>query len=265
MKCDNQGPIESPTRTLIAGDYVIPEGFSAEINIEGRIVVVRKKENWEEQAKRSMLRLIEAFHDVNFPTPEGFSREDLCAWVNSYKTGCAKERALSFIEFLDKNSYAGKMCVSNPECEDIVNAFVEKDWAKVIAYANKYLCDHGIEEKPESRLPHEQKPAGWSDEDEKKIIFLERLIEHNVPDGQYGLVDGMKGGFVTKPEAISMLKSIRQQPNNNLRWLRATEGANLPESIIIPDGEEPRFGKFAVRDSYYIPVEELKNLPKDES
>lgn len=59
------------------------------------------------------------------------------------------------------------------------------------------------------------------------------------------------------------IKPLR--PHHTIRWRRATEGANLPESIIIPDGEEPRFGKCAVKDSYYIPVEELKNLPKDES
>lgn len=53
------------------------------------------------------------------------------------------------------------------------------------------------------------KPAEWSEEDEKKIIFLERLIRYNVPEGQYGWTDGHKGGFVTKLEAISMLKSLR--------------------------------------------------------
>jgi hypothetical protein len=58
-----------------------------------------------------------------------------------------------------------------------------------------------------------QQPAEWSEEDKKKIIFLERLIEHNVPEGQYGWADGNKGGFVTKQEAISMLESIRPQPH----------------------------------------------------
>ena len=55
----------------------------------------------------------------------------------------------------------------------------------------------------------EQKPVEWSEEDEKKMFFLERLIEYNVPDGQYGWADGREGGFVTKSEAISMLKSLR--------------------------------------------------------
>lgn len=59
----------------------------------------------------------------------------------------------------------------------------------------------------------------WSEEDEKKITFLERLIRYNVPEGQYGWVDGHKGGFVTKLEAISMLKSLRPQPKAELTLL----------------------------------------------
>lgn len=64
-----------------------------------------------------------------------------------------------------------------------------------------------LKEKIDSSM--ETKPAEWSEEDEAKITFLERLIRYNVPDGQYGWVDGHKGGFVTKLEAISMLKSLR--------------------------------------------------------
>ena len=59
MKCDNAGPIESPTRTLIAGDYIIPDGFYAEINIEGRIVVVRKKETAFESVRKEILAAVE--------------------------------------------------------------------------------------------------------------------------------------------------------------------------------------------------------------
>ena len=80
-------------------------------------------------------------------------------------------------------------------CEQILAYLEKQKEQKLISISH---C-HEIEKpKPE-----------WSEEDEKKIIFLERLIEHNVPDGQYGWVDGMKGGFVTKSEAISMLKSLR--------------------------------------------------------
>ena len=79
----------------------------------------------------------------------------------------------------------------------------------------------------------EQPPAEWSEEDEEKITFLERLIRYNVPEGQYSLADGHKGGFVTKLEAIFMLKSLRPQP----RWkpseeqMKALEDAKMRMSL----------------------------------
>ena len=38
-------------------------------------------ENRDEKVKKSINRLIRYYHDVNFPTPEGFSRKDLLDWV----------------------------------------------------------------------------------------------------------------------------------------------------------------------------------------
>lgn len=89
----------------------------------------------------------------------------------------------------------------------------------------------------------------WSKEDEKQIRQIERIVKN-------------AGCTKTLQDKIhNWFKSLLQ--HHTIRWRRATEGANLPESIIIPDGEEPRFGKCAVKDSYYIPVEELKELPKE--
>lgn len=99
----------------------------------------------------------------------------------------------------------------DPELEESI-----KDWKKCLAYLEKQK-----EQKPFSQevfdiakheaLWGEQPPAEWSEEDEEKITFLERLIRYNVPEGQYSLADGHKGGFVTKLEAIFMLKSLRPQ------------------------------------------------------
>lgn len=38
-------------------------------------------ESEDEKVKKSLIRLVKAFYDVNFPTPEGFSRKDLFAWL----------------------------------------------------------------------------------------------------------------------------------------------------------------------------------------
>jgi hypothetical protein len=67
-------------------------------------------------------------------------------------------------------------------------------------------------------LQKEQKPAEWSEEDEKKIHFLSRLIELQVKNTEYCF---SKGYFVSKQEAIEMLKSLRphlkqEQPDVDL-------------------------------------------------
>lgn len=50
-----------------------------------------------------------------------------------------KELALSFINYIDEHRYDGKMSVSNAECDDIVSAFVAKDWAKINRYYTKFI------------------------------------------------------------------------------------------------------------------------------
>ena len=79
-------------------------------------------------------------------------------------------------------------------------------------------------------LQKEQKPAGWSEEDEKKIHFLSRLIEFQVKDGEYCFGEGACA--ISKQEAIEMLQSLRPQPS----WKPSEElldaiyiVANLPE------------------------------------
>ena len=52
----------------------------------------------------------------------------------------------------------------------------------------------------------EHKPAEWSEEDEKKIHFLSRLIEFQVKDDEYCFGDGT---MITKQGAVEMLKSLR--------------------------------------------------------
>lgn len=71
--------------------------------------------------------------------------------------------------------------------------------------------------KDKVNVPYCSSEPEWSEEDGKKIIFLERLIRYNVPEGQYGWTDGHKGGFVTKLEAISMLKSLRPVSKESLQ------------------------------------------------
>jgi len=97
----------------------------------------------------------------------------------------------------------------------------------------------------------------WSEEDEKKIVFLERLIRYNFPEGQYGWVDGNKGGFVTKLEAISMLKSLRPQPQwkptermvNALKWVVSEFHPDCPETM-----EQLEYLYTELKSMYYGPI-----------
>lgn len=42
---------------------------------------LKEKENEDEKIKKSFIRLVKAFNGVNFPTPEGFERKDMLAWL----------------------------------------------------------------------------------------------------------------------------------------------------------------------------------------
>ena len=53
-----------------------------------------------------------------------------------------KELGLSFINYIDEHRDKRKMSVSNMECDDIISAFVAKDWAKINRYYNKYIEDN---------------------------------------------------------------------------------------------------------------------------
>lgn len=130
----------------------------------------------------------------------------------------------------------------------------EKNWKAVLGYVKDDALRVWLEKQKEKS----EKPIipEWSDDDEKQLNWFYRLLDFIGKEFPSTWGQNHKGGK-------EWLKALRPQPNNNLRWRRAKAGENLPESIIIPDGEEPRFGKCAVKNSYYIPVEELKNLPKD--
>ena len=47
--------------------------------------------------------------------------------------------ALGFIHFLNENRQDGKMCLSNAECQDIMDAFLNKKWERIKQYSDKYL------------------------------------------------------------------------------------------------------------------------------
>lgn len=79
----------------------------------------------------------------------GFSREEIIAWLEKQVSidkekmliGARKDVASSIITYLDRNTLG--MCLSNMECEDLVNAVVDSDWGKVYDYMKKKLEKQG--------------------------------------------------------------------------------------------------------------------------
>lgn len=105
---------------------------------------------------------------------------------------------------------------------DIVSAdesyeLVEQKSAEINEYEiiKKHITEDFLSSEVNKRLKEcgwyvtDEKPAEWSKEDEKKINFLSRLIEFQVKDDEYCFSEGR---FVSKQEAIEMLKSLRPQP-----------------------------------------------------
>ncbi len=61
--------------------------------------------------------------------------------IVTVQSGLLKNVALSFINYLDDHRYNGKMCLSNGECKDIENAFLNSEWDKLHRYYCKFIAD----------------------------------------------------------------------------------------------------------------------------
>jgi len=62
---------------------------------------------------------------------------------NRFTKGVLSNCAMSFIDYLDAHKYEGKMCVSNGECVDIENAFLNDMWDRLHRYYCKYIEKQG--------------------------------------------------------------------------------------------------------------------------
>ena len=130
----------------------------------------------EEKAKAydGVLDRIKSFADGTAEVP--MNAKDIAEYLVPELAESEDERIRkAIISFLEQSGYGGV-----GECPK----------AKMIAWLEKQK---------------EQKPVEWSEEDEKNIYFLTRLIELYIKDGRYETGDGT----VTKPEIIKMLKSLR--------------------------------------------------------
>ena len=198
MKCDNQGPIESPTRTLIAGDYVIPEGFSAEINIEGRIVVVRQKESEDERIRKALIQFLRDYPHL----PNGkYSRSDFFAWLE-------KQKEQQPVPALDR----GDEIILKAICEELKYA---PGWVERI-------------EGWYSLAKDAQQHAEWSEEDEK--IRSAILLMMKVPRKEIFEARG-----ITKEQVLDWLE--RQKKTEGDHFAKSGHGCQATAPPWDPETE----------------------------
>ena len=159
------------------------------------------REGEDERIRKFICSIIDNLEPKDFV---GVKKMNVLAWLEKQKESLhihetRKENANSFTDEDERIRKALLRCCDGWE-KGQFGCMAKEDVPAIRAYLEK--------QKEQKESTNSGKPKEWSEEDEKKITFLERLIRYNVPEGQYGWVDGHRGGFVTKLEAIAMLKSL---------------------------------------------------------
>ena len=225
----------NPDRVLMGGkEYTIPEGYEAKIE-DGK-VIVRKKVSEDETIRKELLDFISS-PDVSRMLDEE-KQAKWFAWLEKQKEQSAK---LPFVASgkdaycLDKLYYLIRESEYEDDVKNYIRDFLNRNYGK---------------QKP--------KKEDWNDEDSVAIKEIQTALNVTYCESHR---DALAEWLDTHCNAYPLPAKLN--PNRNIRWKRAKAGENLPESIILPDGDDPRFGKCAVRESYYIPISELKELPKE--
>ena len=108
------------------------------------------KESKDEKIRELLIRFHKGTIDI-----DGIKGDEIVSWLEKQvpideeklSIGARKDVASSIITYLDRNTLG--MCLSNMECEDLVNAVVDSDWSKVYDYMKKKLEKQG--DKPQGK------------------------------------------------------------------------------------------------------------------
>lgn len=179
--------------------YFIPEGYTA--SIEDGVFVLVPKENEDEKTRKELLEVIRHCYEDG-----GYT---LC--TNDYK------------------KYSGYL--ENQKPADLPPGFYFIDQDGKRYYSKEFRYGDMKMEVVENEKPE------WSEEDEKKIHFLSRLIEFQVKDDEYFFGEGSR--MISKQEAIEMLQSLRPQPHwkpseEQMKvFFKATPVNLMPEELLI--------------------------------
>lgn len=230
------------------------------------------KENKNEKVKKSLIRLVKSFYDVNFPTPEGFTKEQLLSWLekqgeqkytqrdidDAYLKGIADVKRE--VKKIDEQTEKMKKEIA----EFIFNSkeYIKQryEWIKCLGFDVKFSNEEKqgeqkstdkVEPKDYNNIdPHfakpidkvEQKPAEWSEEDEK---YLKLAIENFQTLGNSFLTSWLK----------NLKDRVYPQPKQN--W--SEEDERLFQIVIDILDRENHFGNISHTDLIAC-VRKLKSL-----
>ena len=133
------------------------------------------KEPDDETIKKALISILKSDFEKD-TTIFGISVRQIIAWLEQQEetvtNGAKSSVAMSIMKFLDKNTQ--RMCLSNMECEDLENAVINSDWAKVYRYMKKKL------------EPNDSKPAI---ESQKESATNNSQIKPKFKEGSYAVSD----------------------------------------------------------------------------
>lgn len=209
-------------------------------------------ESEDKRMIKSITRLVKAFYDVNFPTPEGFERKDIFAWLKkrskqetneldilSAKKGDILSNGTIVLIVDSIEEFEGKPIINSWYFTDS-EKFYGKGTSKCDRWevdgfrtATKAECNYLLKMMSDAGyvwdinklelMEIEQTPA-WNEEDENHIIGIMQVIDgaikynvvsHKTGDMQINWLKSLKDRFTWKPSEDQMNILFKYAEQNN--------------------------------------------------
>lgn len=153
------------------------------------------EESKDKRIIRSFIRLLKAFHDVNFPTPEGFERKDMIVWLE--KQGEQKHTAEEVLIKAGLKPYkdGDQWCVLlGDNIQEGICGFGDTIEDALYRFLKDLIASQGP-----------QKPAEWSEEDESMLNFVKVVLSKHQNDESFDKSE------TTLNDCLSWFKDIKSR------------------------------------------------------
>lgn len=207
------------------------------------------KESEDEKIKKSLIRLVKAFYDCNFPTPEGFERKDILAWIEkqSEQKSAWSEESSAFkdklLELFQKFRYIKESAPTNGDIIDYVDAHIQE------------LIDTM------------QKPTEWDGEEEKMLNEMYEFFDtHKIPSLKHNMDDyakfikSLKDKVQPKQEWSEKDERIRQDIENLIHFALEDGSAVSPTANTTKEGAISWIQSLRPQSTWKPSKEQMKEL-----